>query len=319
MSANVMIRTATSLRWRSARYLVAMCAVGACTVAQAAISASERQVLLDIYASANGPAWTANSGWNGAPGTECSWARVTCDAAQSHVVQIDLVSNNLSGTLPPSLTPLTALVFFSVDQNALTGSIPQIAGMTSLQYVYFSHNRFTGSLPSFNGLYNLDTFYAHVNLLTGVIPPMSDLAHLRTIGINNNALSGPLPTPVAGSVLTYIYLGNNQFSGTIPDFHVLSDLAELTLDHNQLTGPLPNLSGTNLTTIYVNNNHLSGALPAAPSTLAPNNSGLCPNLFDTTPSANDAAWNIATGATPWWATPSSTNFCDEIFPDSFEA
>lgn len=40
--------------------------------ARAAIPASERQALLDLYASTNGAGWTTKTNWNGAAGTECT-------------------------------------------------------------------------------------------------------------------------------------------------------------------------------------------------------------------------------------------------------
>ena len=79
------------------------------STAQAAIPASERAVLLDLYASTNGASWTKKTNWNGPVGTECSWYGVSCDGTQSHVTGIYFtIGNNLVGTLP-SLSGLTAL------------------------------------------------------------------------------------------------------------------------------------------------------------------------------------------------------------------
>ena len=41
------------------------------TSAQAAIPADQRQFLIDFYNHTNGPTWTVQNGWLGAPGTEC--------------------------------------------------------------------------------------------------------------------------------------------------------------------------------------------------------------------------------------------------------
>ena len=85
--------------------------------ASAAIPAQERQVLLDLYTSANGASWTNNSGWNGAAGTECTWAAITCDGAGDHVTRIEMPANNLVGTLP-AITNLTALTYLDVGNNS---------------------------------------------------------------------------------------------------------------------------------------------------------------------------------------------------------
>jgi hypothetical protein len=36
------------------------------------------------------------------------------------------------------------------------------------------------------------------------------------------------------------------------------------------------------------------------------------------PSKADDAWNVATGFSPWWATPFANNRCDDIFTDGNE-
>jgi hypothetical protein len=55
---------------------------------------------------------------------------------------------------------------------------------------------------------------------------------------------------------------------------------------------------TNLTSFNVQNNQLTGGVPdvPSPSALLPRSSNLCPNRL--TPSTN-AAWDTATGSTPW--------------------
>ncbi|MEP6881394.1 MAG: hypothetical protein ABI866_05335, partial [Dokdonella sp.] len=41
--------------------------------AHAAVSAQERAGLIALYNSTGGNAWTHNTNWNGAVGTECTW------------------------------------------------------------------------------------------------------------------------------------------------------------------------------------------------------------------------------------------------------
>lgn len=76
--------------------------------AQAAIPASERAALLNLYASTNGASWASATNWNGPAGTECTWYGVHCDATQSNVIGIVLQGNNLTGSIQ-SLSGLTAL------------------------------------------------------------------------------------------------------------------------------------------------------------------------------------------------------------------
>src|SRR5512140_141797 len=72
------------------------------TSASAAIPASERAVLVNLYSGTGGTAWTNNAGRsnvatgvNGAPGAECSWAGVGCDVGGTHVTAIVLQNNDL--------------------------------------------------------------------------------------------------------------------------------------------------------------------------------------------------------------------------------
>jgi hypothetical protein len=294
--------------------LFGLMAASATMTARAEIPQAERQVLLNLYASTGGGNWTQRDNWNGPVGTECTWVRVTCDANQTHVISIDMVSNNLTGTLP-DFRVLTALQFFSVDQNALTGSIPPIAGLTALQQVYFSHNQLTGSIPPLTDLTSLQVFYAHVNHLTGSIPDISGLTSLQSFGVSSNQLTGSLPT--LSSFLIEFYADHNQLTGSIPAI-LLPRAQYFYINDNQLTGPIPDFSHFRaIVDFYVSNNQLTGPVPAPPFSLEFNGSALCPNAFDLTPSSNDAGWDAATGKTPWWADPYSNNRCDDIFSDGF--
>ena len=64
-------------------------------------------------------------------------------------------------------------------------------------------------------------------------------------------------------------------------------------------------------------NRLTGPVPPVPSGLLPGYARLCPNTLDTTPSGNDAGWNLATGYSPWWAVPYANNNCDDLFSNGF--
>lgn len=95
------------------------------------------------------------------------------------------------------------------------------------------------------------------------------------------------------------FVHRNSLTGTIPSLSGLTKLKWFFAWGNQLTGPIPNLADqTALEAFLVSHNQLTGAPPAAPSALAANSSWLCPN-FLSAPSPTDAAWNIATGTTPW--------------------
>ncbi|OGA46362.1 MAG: hypothetical protein A3G25_16245 [Betaproteobacteria bacterium RIFCSPLOWO2_12_FULL_63_13] len=168
--------------------------LGWASTARAAIPASERQALLDLYTSTNGKGWTNSTSWNGAEGTECTWYGVTCDGTQGHVDAIDLQQNNLVGTLP-SLGALTAMVHFETGANQLSGSIPSLSGMTALTHFGVRGNLLSGSIPSLSGLTALVVFSVHDNQLTGNIPSLDGLTSLQIFYVDNNQLTGPVPAP----------------------------------------------------------------------------------------------------------------------------
>ena len=273
----------------------------AASVAEAAIPAAERQVLIAIYNGTGGAGWTTSTNWNGAAGTECTWFGVICDGGQTTVTSIDLNTNNLTGSLPATLNNLTGLVTFYVNDNQLTGPIPSLAGLNNLADFYAYSNQLTGPIPSLAGLTNLANFGVYGNQLTGTIPSLTGLTNLASFYAYNNQLSGPIPSLAGLTNLADFSVSNNQLTGSIPSLAGLTNLAYFYAYNNQLSGPIPSLAGlTNLARFWVNNNQLSGNVPAVPAptnALVNGGSRLCPNYLNQTA---DAAWDTATGATPWY-------------------
>lgn len=158
--------------------------------------------------------------------------------------------------------------------------------------------------------------------LSGSLPPnLAELTNLRYLVVDGNRLSGPIPSLAGLANLESVFVQYNQFSGEIPSFAGLTRLSYFAADHNQLTGAIPaSLSDLpNLQYFVVDGNRLSGKVPRAPATLTAFSAALCPNLLDTTPSADptiDQAWNNATGVAPWWSAFHSR--CDIVFRSGLE-
>lgn len=94
------------------------------------VSASERQVLLELFEATGGPSWTNPAGWGGPPGTECSWAGIECRPVQSiqsisQVHTIDLSRNHLTGSLPASLASLPGLVRLDLTGSGVSTPLPE--------------------------------------------------------------------------------------------------------------------------------------------------------------------------------------------------
>jgi hypothetical protein len=181
----------------------------------AAIPASERTVLVNLYAGTNGADWTASTNWNGAAGTECTWYGITCNAGGTNVTGIALPNNNLTGNLP-AIADLTNLTLFNVNHNQLTGSIPAIASLTQLVTFAVPDNQLTGPIPALTGLTHLMDFEVEENLLTGTIPALGDLSSLVNFVANNNELTGPIPDLSGMTALESFYVEGNGLTGPLP-------------------------------------------------------------------------------------------------------
>lgn len=323
-----MTRPFPRLRRTLARSLVAAL-LGACALpALAALAQAEKDALLDLYNSTDGAGWSNDSGWSNPSSDPCAagavWYGLTCDAAGEHVTGISLIANSLGGTLPstlnrltaletldlntnplsgpiPNLDGLTALSGFFLNNNKHTGPIPSLRELTALRAFYVSSNELSGAIPSLDGLTALEEFDASRNQLTSAIPSLRGLTALRTFIVYNNELTGATPSLSGLIALNSFYVDNNQLTGPIPSLAGLTALEVFSVSNNQLSGPIPSsLSGlTALQSFFVSDNQLTGTPPAAPAGLNAGGSQLCPNLLHT-PSADDAAWDTATGST--WST-----------------
>ena len=236
--------------------------------AAAAIPPSERQALLDLYASTAGTGWTNTANWNGPAGTECTWFGVTCSSGQSSVQELRLGSNNLTGTLPASLGNLANLQFITVWLNHLTGPIPrELGSLTGLSNLDLSNNQLTGSIPSeLGGLANLSGLILSANQLTGPIPAsLGNLGQLGSLHLETNQLTGSIPVELGNlTQLRHLWLATNPLSGPIPgQLGNLINLQDLVLAFDQLTGPIPGSLGSlaTLQTRSLANNQLTGSIP----------------------------------------------------------
>jgi Leucine-rich repeat (LRR) protein len=244
----------------------ALTALVATAPVHAAIPASERQALLDLYNNTQGTSdfgtgWGYSDGWGGDPGSECTWANVSCDDAQEHVIAISLDLNNLVGTLPASLNQLTQMTSFSVVENFLSGPMPSLSGMTNLQSISVGRNQLTGNLPSLTGLTSLQSVFFGYNQFSGTIPPFAGVPNLNWFDATYNQLSGGMPSLTGLTNLQYFLVTGNQLTGSIPDLSDQTGL-EIDADDNLLSGNLPSSAQlAHLSDLFVEGNRFSGRIP----------------------------------------------------------
>lgn len=170
--------------------------------------------LIDIYNDANGANWTDNNGWiDGANGTDCdicTWTGVVCDGF-GRVKELNLVGNNLSGTLSSSIANITTLKRINIWNHTLSGTIPTgITNLPNLTYLDLSNGDFSGSIPDF------------------------DSNILNTIYLENNNLSGELPASIGNmDAINIFWAKNNSLTGCFPDTYInLCSIQSVQLQDN---------------------------------------------------------------------------------------
>ncbi|PRQ58098.1 putative non-specific serine/threonine protein kinase [Rosa chinensis] len=97
----------------------------------------------------------------------------------------------LSGTIPPSIYNITAIVTLELGINQIQGSIPSDLGnaFPSLEDFSIMENEFTGSIPlSISNATNLVSFNVGDNNLTGQVPNLRKLHNLMDFSIALNHL-----------------------------------------------------------------------------------------------------------------------------------
>ncbi|XP_010462239.1 PREDICTED: probable LRR receptor-like serine/threonine-protein kinase At1g53440 [Camelina sativa] len=185
----------------------------------------------------------------------------------THLTEIDLMLNFLSGTIPTTLSRIP-LEILSVTGNRLSGPFPpQLGEITTLTVVNFETNLFTGSLPSNLGnLRSLKRLLLSSNNITGPIPEsLSNLKNLTDFRIDGNSLSGKIPDFVGNwTQITRLDLEGTSMEGPIPAS--ISNLKNLTgLRITDLRGPassFPDLQKmTNMDRLVLRNCLIKGSIP----------------------------------------------------------
>ncbi|KAG6492713.1 protein NSP-INTERACTING KINASE 1-like isoform X1 [Zingiber officinale] len=137
----------------------------------------------------------------------CSWTMVTC-SPENLVIGLATPSQNLSGTLDPSIGNLTNLEILFLQNNNITGPLPtEIGSLSKLQTIDLSNNHFSGEIPaSLGNLIDLQYMRINNNSLSGSFPSsLADLPQLAFIDLSYNDLSGPMPQL---SARTFNIVGN---------------------------------------------------------------------------------------------------------------
>ena len=252
------------------------------TTAPPGRAAVDREALIALYNTSDGPTWVNSANWlSDEPLGE--WYGVTTDSG-GHVTRLDLNTNQLVGEIPPELGGLSNLQWLdfgngtfscgaqgceptSPSANRLSGEMPaELGDLANLIRLNLSANQLSGEIPSELGrLANLEYLSLTGNQLTGEIPPeLGDLASLESLGLSFNQLSGEIPSELGDPAnLELLRLSGTQLSGEIPsELGDLANLRSLNLSSNQLSGEIPSALANLARLAYLNlsDNRLSGEI-----------------------------------------------------------
>ncbi|VAH52602.1 unnamed protein product [Triticum turgidum subsp. durum] len=182
--------------------------------------------------------------------------------------RIDISGNSFVGPIPARIGMLKRLVQLFLYNNKFSGSIPDgLGNLTLLEYISLSYNNLSSHVPaSLFLLNNLVELNLSHNSLTGALP--FDLGHMKQINkidLSNNNLVGSLPDSFGQlRMLTYLSLSHNSFQNSIPySFRNLISLGTLDLSSNNFSGTIPKYltNLTYLTSLNLSFNELQGSIP----------------------------------------------------------
>ena len=189
---------------------------------------SDWEALAALYEAADGDDWLENENWlSDAPlGT---WFGVTTDE-DDRVIALELVENELRGTIPPDLAHLTRLEQLILSRNRLSGTIPAWLGELdelAKLVLALSGNRLSGTIPAWLGeLDELVVLALSGNRLSGAIPAeLGNLVKLEMLALAENRLTGTIPPALDRLTrLGWLYLADNELDGCVPE--VWTDVEE---------------------------------------------------------------------------------------------
>lgn len=133
-----------------------------------------------------------------------------------NLTTLNLANNNLSGSLPYSISGMVSLNYLNVSGNSLSQSIGDaFANHSALATIDLSHNNLSGDLPnSMSSLSNLSTLHVQNNQLTGSLNLLVGLP-LDSLNVAENHFTGWLPQELK-SIPNFVYDGNSFDHGPAP-------------------------------------------------------------------------------------------------------
>jgi Leucine-rich repeat (LRR) protein len=215
--------------------------------------------------------------YNSSVATSCSgyYYSVSCPEPTMSSTRVcyqtlDLSGNQLSMTLPETMSSMTLLTFLRLGGgNTISGSLPKaLNSLTSLDTLNISGANVSNALPSLVNLTRLRVLDLHANNLAGDLSaiPFSNMTYLSIVNLASNSLTGAVPASLMSlAYLQALDLHGNRLNGSVPTAFISSALTVLDVSSNRLTGAWPAVwswqSSYNLNKLNLSSNLLSSSLP----------------------------------------------------------
>nr|XP_043618237.1 probable LRR receptor-like serine/threonine-protein kinase At3g47570 [Erigeron canadensis] len=185
------------------------------------------------------------------------------------LINLYMGSNQISGSIPPSIGQLKGLGLLNISFNSISGVIPpEIGQLKDLIELVLSKNRLSSNIPSSLGnLQKLTHIDLSSNELVGSIPiSFRNFERLTSMDLSKNKLNGSISREVLDlpSLATILNLSNNLLTGSLPrEIELLERVETIDLSNNRLTGNIPNSiqNCKSLEKLFISNNYLSGEIP----------------------------------------------------------
>ncbi|KAL7228339.1 hypothetical protein ACSBR2_007121 [Camellia fascicularis] len=160
----------------------------------------------------------------------------------THLRSLRLSYNNLTEELHQFLQKLSgaedSLQVLHVDENCLSGPLPDFTRFSSLIELYVGHNQLSGSIPeTFRQLPSLVYLLLNVNQITGSLPDLSMFPSLTYLLLEGNQLNGIIHRNIGQlSKLVYFDVSFNSLKVILSETHFsnMSSLKYLSFSSNTL-------------------------------------------------------------------------------------
>ena len=223
----------------------------------------DREALVALYNSTNGPEWINNTNWlTDTP--VVSWYGVNPVHSENRVTRLELQNNRLQGTIPPEISLLGLVVEeLWLWDNQLTSIPAEIGQLNNLKVLSLDRNRLTSIPPEIGQLKNLEALDLYYNDLTSIPAEIGQLKNLKDLSLGWNQLTSFPAAVLQLSALEDLNLERTQIAELPAEIGQMSALRRLIMQTNQLTGSIPPEIGQlkNLELLWLNVNQLTGSIP----------------------------------------------------------